>query len=168
MDSLAFVLLFFSLMKFFIIIFFYSYLGLNQKHRNKRLESSSHLIEDDSIWRHSSSFNSSPTDTSQRKHFVLPSIKTDEENQSEYHCSSSPPNSPRKLSAISERTERNEPDEIDLSRSRYYQPKHSGYITTIVQRKYPPIKTRRKFDENDDSGNSIYFIFSTKRFFYRR
>jgi hypothetical protein len=170
MDSLAFVLLFFSLIKLFIILFFYSFLCL---HRQKRMKSNGHLIDDSSIWRHSSSLDSSPMDSLPRKNFLLPLITNEETNDTEkrdYDLSSSP-NISRKLSAISERTERNETDdsEIDLSSSRYYQPTHGGYITTIVPTKYPPVKSRRRIirinNDDDDSGN-CFFLFSAKEIFF--
>jgi hypothetical protein len=175
MDSLAFVLLFFSLIKFFLILFFYSFLCL---HRKNRLKSNDQLIENSSISRHSSSFDSSSTDNLPRKNFLLPTTTNQEENENEYtekqhDYSGSSPNTLRKLSAISERTERTETDEseIDLLHSRYYQPKHNEYITTIVPIKYPPIKTRRRIirndnDGDDDSGNE--FLFSFKKISFVR
>jgi len=104
-------------------------------------------------------------------------ITNEETNENEYtekrdYDLSSSPNISRKLSAISERTERNETDdsEIDLSHSRYYQPTHGGYITTIVPTKYPPVKSRRRIirinNDDDDSGNWVFFNFSKRNLFY--
>jgi hypothetical protein len=200
-DALAYVLLFFSLIKLFIVIFFYSFLYLYQKYRPKPRR----LINDSRIWRHSSSFDSSSTDTLPKKNLTSSTTKNQDENNNhdneyvenrrvilnDYEPSTpnrripttsiiSPSNNNelntcyeqhalRKLSSISEKTEKTETDdsEPDLLRLKQYYPKRRTIFTSANQKQYPPpipkklpiIKNRRQIvrdDENDnDSGISI-------------
>ncbi|CAF0897007.1 unnamed protein product [Adineta ricciae] len=189
MDALAYVLLFFSLIKFFIVIFFYSFLCMHYRSRQ------SPPMYNSSTWRPSTSLDPSP-----RKQ-VLPPRKVDHDDNhdryteqrrsqsNEYHKSSHEnittsivPSTltnkdlaeyyerqfvSRKLSSISERTEKTETDESepDLLRLKY-NPSNRKATTSTVQenfqlsvvppKKTPIIKARRKptrEDENDhDSG----------------
>ncbi len=189
MDALAFLLLFFSLIKLFIIIFFYSFLCLYRQHRQKHSKTNRHFPEDSSIGRNSSSFNSSSIENLPKK-LLLSSARTNEdENDNEYvekrrilyneYDSSSPnqrtrnrsnpspvfyeQNVSRKLSSISEKTEKTETDdsEPDLSRFIYSKPKRQPYTTTIVENQYPPvlpiIKNRRKIIREDDNDSGTVF-----------
>jgi uncharacterized protein YneF (UPF0154 family) len=201
MDALSLVLLFFSLIKLFIIIFFYSFLCLYRIQRQKQLKKNPHLNDDSSTCRYSSSFDSS-TDNLPKKTFIPSTMISEDENENEYVenrrvllneydlSSLSPPNTSRispsngsiiyyeqnplrKLSSISEKTEKTETDESE-SDLLYSKSKREPYfITTIDQSHYPPvlpkklpiIKVRKKFIRNDDhdSGteiNKIFFKFS--------
>ncbi|UJR37424.1 hypothetical protein I4U23_030127 [Adineta vaga] len=73
-DALAYILLFFSLLKLFIVIYFYSFLCVHQRHRRKHLENSRQSINDPSQWRHSSSFDSSSTENIPKKVLLSPSM----------------------------------------------------------------------------------------------
>jgi len=185
MDALAYTLLFFSLIKLFIIIFFYSFLYVYRRQRQKRMKKNLHFNDDSSIGRYSSSFDSSSIDNLPRKIFISPIITDQDENvneyaeqrrilHNEYETSIISPsyelptyydqNVSRKLSSISEITEKFETDdsESDLSRLKYFKPKRKTIITTIRQKPYPPvlpkrkpiIKNRRKIlrDDDNDSG----------------
>jgi len=148
-----------------------------------------HFNDDSSIDRYSSSFNSSPpADNLQRKTFISPIITDQDENENEYAENRrilhneyetsiiSPSNGlptyyeqnvPRKLSSISEITEKTETDdsEPDLSHVQYFKPKRKAIITTIDQKPSPPvfpkrkpiIKKRRKIirDDDNDSGSEL-------------
>jgi hypothetical protein len=203
MDALSFILLFFSIIKLFIVLYFYSFLCLIHQYRQKRLKKNRHSINDSSIWRHSSSFDSSSIENLPKKS-LMSSTKTnrDENDNSdheyvdkrrillnEYDSSSSPqkqtytttiispsslnnnelttcyePHASRKLSSISEKTEKTETDdsESDLSRLKLYQPKRKAIITNSHQKYRPPpvpkkapiIKNRRQIvrDDDNDSG----------------
>ena len=193
MDALAYTLLFCSLIKLFIVLFFYSFLCLYRQYRQNRLKKKRHLTNDSSAWRHSSSFDSSSMDNLPKK--LLVSTNQDEhENEyvekrrvilNDYESSSTPnkqvytttivspsslnnnelityyePHASRKLSSISEKTEKTETDdsEPDLSRLKFYKPKRKVIITNVHQKYHPPplpiIKSRRKIirDDDNDSG----------------
>ena len=81
MDGLAYVVLFFSLIKLFIVIYFYSFLCTYQRYRQKNSENSRHLINNSPQWGHSSSLDSSSTDNIPKK-ILLPSqtLKSNEIN----------------------------------------------------------------------------------------
>jgi hypothetical protein len=195
MDALAYTLLFFSLIKLFIIIFFYSFLYVYRRQRQKRVKKNFHFNDDSSIGRYSSSFDSSPpVDNLQRKTFISPIITDQDENENrrilhnEYETSIISPsnelptyyeqNVPRKLSSISEITEKTETDdsESDLSHVQYFKPKRKAIITTIHQKPSPPvypkrkpiIKNRRKIiqDDDNDSGSELKTKFSKNQFFF--
>ena len=139
LDSLAVVLLAFSLTKIFIILFFYVFLWHYRKHRSKDSKS----IDEDhsSIWRHSSSLDSSSRKASSSNDDYSPRERTSSNESIRYYQS----NSPRKLSLISERAEN---DELEASRPR-------EYITTIVRTNDPPIVPNRRRIVNyydEDSG----------------
>ena len=201
-DALAYVLLFFSLIKLFIVLFFYSFLCMYQKHRQKYSKKTRHLINDSRLRRHSSSFDSSSTDDLPKINLIPSTMTNQDENNNhnnEYvdkrrvilnEYESSIPNkriqttsiiSPssslnnngfntcyeqhvsRKLSSISEKTEKTETDdsEPDLLRIRQYHPKRKTIITAVNQKRYPPplpkrlpiIKNRRKIVRDDEIDN---------------
>ncbi len=198
-DILAYILLFFSLIKLFIVIFFYSFLCIYQRHRQKHHPT----MTDSSHWRHSSSFDSSSSDNLPKKILLTSSMTNQHENDNQYvekrrvilndYDSHSPDkrvqNAPmilappipssnnhlstpsyeqqtsRKLSSISEKTEKTETDdsEPDLLRIKQSNSKRKAIITAVNQKQPPPlpkklpnIKNRKKIvrdDENDnDSG----------------
>lgn len=211
MDALAAMLLLFSLIKLLIIIFFYSFLCVHHRHRQKHPEIHHSSMNESNRWRHSSSFDSSSTDNIPKK-ILLPSPMTKQDVNKNHednfiekrrvilndYDSQSPnkrvQNAPtilspptlslnnnlstpsyeqqalRKLSSISEKTEKTETDdsEPDLLRVRQYNPKRKAIITAVNQKQPPPlpkklptIKNRRRIvrdDENDnDSGISLLF-----------
>ncbi|UJR08808.1 hypothetical protein I4U23_013063 [Adineta vaga] len=197
MDALAYVLLFFSLIKFFIVLFFYSFLCIY--YRNRQNQSSNNPI----IWRRSSSLDSLSGNNLPRKQLLSSppnppprtTIIDQDENENRYveqrrlTSNKGPENGStaivpsllndkdledyyererisRKLSSISERTEKTETDESEpeLLRLKYYTPNRKTIISTVQDKyhptiqpkKLPLIKIRRKplrEDENDhDSG----------------
>ncbi|CAF0949574.1 unnamed protein product [Rotaria sordida] len=214
MDILAYILLFFSLIKLFIILFFYSFLCLYQKHRLKK---NRHSINDSFIWRHSSSLDSSLADNLSKKALMSTTITNNDIDDNhdnnyiekrrilpnEYEPSSSSPSnqqrlntsiiSPssfnnnnnelttsyeqytsRKLSSISERTEKSETDdsEPDLLHLKHYNPKRKAIITAVHQKQYltplqkqlPIIKSRRKIIRDDDNDSGVERSSSEKSF----
>ncbi|CAF2514093.1 unnamed protein product [Rotaria sp. Silwood2] len=220
MDALAYILLFFSLIKLFIVLLFYSFLCLYQKHR---LKTNRHLINESSVWRHSSSLDSSSGDNLSKKVLMSTTMTNNDDdddvnnnhdndyiekrhvmpNVYESSSSSSPLNqrtqnttinSPssllnnnnnglmtsyeqytsRKLSAISERTEKSETDdsEPDLLRLKHYIPKRKAIITAIHQKQYLPslskqlpiTKSRRKIIREDDNDSGVERSSSEKSF----
>jgi hypothetical protein len=115
MDALSYILLFFSLIKLFIVIYFYSFLCLNYQYRQKRLEKKNRdLINDSSMYRHSSSFNSSSTENLPKR-ILMPSTRT---NQDESDNSDHEYNDSRRVLL----------DEYDSSTS----PTKKTYTTTII------------------------------------
>lgn len=217
MDALAAVLLFFSILKLFIVLFFYSFLCIYQRNHRKYRESDPHSMNNSSEWRHSSSFDSSSTENLPKK--ILISTPVTRQAEIAHHdfvekrrvilndydsqtpnkrvqgaavllpvssSSSSPASSAspassksltttahehnalRKLSSISEKTERTETDESepDLLRITPLKTKRQVIITAAHLKRSPPplpnklpiIKHRRRIardDENDnDSGTS--------------
>ena len=216
MDALAAVLLFFSILKLFIVLFFYSFLCVYQRNHRKYRESDPHSMNNSSEWRHSSSFDSStenlpkkilistpvtrPADIAQhdfveKRRVILNDYDSQTPNKrvqgaavllpssssSSSPASSASPESSksltttshehsalRKLSSISEKTERTETDESepDLLRIKPPHTKRQVIITAAHQKRSPPplpnklpiIKNRRRIareDENDnDSGTS--------------
>jgi hypothetical protein len=205
MDALAFILLFFSLIKLFIIIFFYSFLCLYQRQRQKRVKRRRYINDDSSICRYSSSFDSSSTDNLPRKTYITSIISSQDGNENDYterrrvspnEYDSPVPlpskriqnttiispsnglpsyyekNATRKLSSISEKTEKTETDESepDLLRFKHYKTERIPMITTIVNpsvsvlpKKLPLIKSRRKIVRDDDNDSG--FKFSKNVFF---
>jgi hypothetical protein len=213
MDALASILLFFGLIKLLIVIFFYSFLCIYQRERQKHPENNHHLMNDPSPqWRHSSSFDSS-TENIPKKILLSPTMTNQNINNNHHHefiekrrvvlneyDSQSPnkrvqnaplilspplindPSTPsdeqqqilRKLSSISEKTEKTETDdsEPDLLRGKQYNPKRKAIITAVNQKRQPPplpkklptIKNRRNIvreDDNDnDSGSLFYHLIS--------
>lgn len=152
MDSLAVVLLAFSLIKIFIILFFYVFLCYYQTHRSRTRKSTE---DDSSIWRHSSSVDSSSMDNLPRKitgeydYSPILAVRERMSQPSNEYNRTYQSSSPRKLSLIPERieTDPNEPS------------KPTEYITTIVRRTDPPVvPNRRKIivrnvePTDDDSG----------------
>ena len=67
MDALAAVLLFFSIIKLLIVMFFYSFLCIYQRNRRKYRDSDPHSMNNSSDWRHSSSFDASSTENLPKK-----------------------------------------------------------------------------------------------------
>ncbi|CAF4802471.1 unnamed protein product [Rotaria sp. Silwood1] len=210
MDVLAYILLFFSLLKLFIVLFFYSFLCLYQKYR---LKNNRHYINDSSVWRHTSSVDSSSGDNLSKKNLMSTTITNDDVDDNhyndyiekrrvmhnEYESSSSPLNqqiqntslisssllnnnyntgltttdeqyTSRKLSSISERTEKSETDdsEPDLLRLKQYIPKRKAIITPVQQKQYlsslPIIKNRRKIIRDDDNDSGVERSSSEKSF----
>ena len=72
MDALAYVLLLFSLIKLLIVIFFYSFLCVSQRYRQKSSHSGQHSPLDSTRWRQSSSFDVPSTDTLPKKILITP------------------------------------------------------------------------------------------------
>jgi hypothetical protein len=210
MDALAAVLLLFSILKLFIVLFFYSFLCVYQRNRRKYRENDPHSMNNSSEWRHSSSFDSSSTENLPKKILIsTPVTRQDDIAHPEFvekrrvilndydsqtpnkrvhgaavllPLSSSSPASPaspasnksltttshehstlRKLSSISEKTERAETDESepDLLRIKPLNPKRQAIITAAHQKRSPPplpnklpiIKHRRKIARDDENDN---------------
>ena len=205
MDALAAVLLLFSIFKLMMVIFFYSFLCLFHRYRQKHADLRSNTMNDLTRWRHSSSFDSS-SENLPKKILISPPITNPDDlhhsvdndftekrriihNDYETQSSNkrvqspamilSPPTSQhlslstceeqtlRKLSSISEKTEKTETDESepDLLRAKHYHSKRKAIITPLqvkqslpppLPKKLPAIKNRRKTagdEENDnDSG----------------
>jgi len=84
MDALAFILLFFSLIKLFIIIFFYSFLCLYRRQRQKRLKKNRHFNDDSSMWHQSSTFDSSSPDNFPRKNLISSTLINQDNTENEY------------------------------------------------------------------------------------
>ena len=175
LDSLSFVLLFFSLIKLFIIIYFYSFLCLSHGKRKDQSKRNREFYDDSSVWRHSSSFeSSSATDNQPRRSLILPRMNSQEENNNEYETTivsstysppqqriqkivnDSPPRVSRKLSVISEKTDDSDPD---LLRN----PKRKPWITTIQPTK-PVIKARRRILRDDENDSGVEHSSSEKSF----
>ena len=79
MDALSYILLFFSLIKLFIIIYFYSFLCLNYQYRQKRLDKKNRdFINDSSMYQHSSSFNSSSAENVPKR-ILMSSTRTNQD-----------------------------------------------------------------------------------------
>lgn len=182
MNTLAYTLLFFSLIKLIISLFFYTFICIYQRQRQNLAKKRRYINDDSSLYRYSSSFDSSSTDNIPKRSFITSiELNQDEhdndyiEKQQEYDLSDTTIISPsnvlpsyyenkitRKLSSISEKTEKTETDESDpdLLRSRNYKPERIPMITTIVNpsisttKKIPIVKIRRKIprDEDNDSG----------------
>ncbi|CAF0903615.1 unnamed protein product [Rotaria sordida] len=216
MGVLASILLLFSLIKLLIVIYFYSFLCIYQRYRQKHPKNKSHLINESHHWHHSSSSESSSTDNLPKK-ILLSSVMTNQDKitnhdneyvekrrivLNEYDSQSPnkrvqnaamilppppPPPPPlplslinnisappyeqhmsRKLSSISEKSERTETDdsEPDILRIKQYNPKRKAIITAVNQKqkqqqppppplpkKLPMIKNRRKIGRDDDNDN---------------
>ncbi|CAF1223168.1 unnamed protein product [Adineta ricciae] len=213
MDALAYVLLFFSLLKLFIVIYFYSFLCIHQRHQRKHLDNSRQSINDPSQWRHSSSFDSSSSENLPKKiPFSSPAMTNHHDNDfvekrrvilNDYDShlpdkrvqnaapilslpilhSTAALSTPsfeqqalRKLSSISEKTERTETDdsEPDILRIRQYNSKRKMIITAVNQNQQPPplpkklptIKNRHKpiGDDEIDQDSGVEHSSSEKSF----
>ena len=173
LDALAFVLLFFSLIKLVLVLFFYSYLCIYQNDRRHRQKSRA-LADDRSAYRYSSSCESSSPETLPKKVRIasIPDeyveqrrMIIDDEDQflptptTYYQTEFYEPRSSRKLSSISEKTERTETDdsEPDLLRLKHYKAKRRAIITAVP-------KHRRRIahpadDYENDSGRSRLVVF---------
>jgi hypothetical protein len=203
MDALAAILLLFSLIKLLIVIFFFSFLCLYYRYRQKHPEINPNSMNDSSRWRHSSSFDSSSSENLPKKILISSPITNQNDQENDYiekrrvihnDYDSHSPNkrvqsaaiilpgptqlntnlstpsfeqqAARKLSSISEKTEKTETDdsEPDLLRIKHYNPKRKAIITPVhakqppppppLPKKLPTIKNRRKIvrDEDNDSG----------------
>jgi hypothetical protein len=201
MDALAAILLLFSIIKLLIVIFFFSFLCVYQRHRRKHPEINPNSMTDSSRWRHSSSFDSSSSDNLPKKILISSPMTNQDKHENDYvekrhvilnDYDSKSPNkrvqsaamilpeptqltkdlstssfeqqASRKLSSISEKTEKTETDdsEPDLLRIKHYNPKRKAIITPVQTKRPPPplpnklpiIKNRRKVvrDEENDSG----------------
>ena len=215
MDALASILLFFSIVKLFLVMFFYSFICVHQRSDRKDSENNPQLMNHSPEWRHSSSFDSSSSDNLPKKILISPPMTTHEHEfiekrrviQNDYDSQMPkkgvqsaapmlppplpplpPPALPstssssssnqnlgstsheqqvsRKLSSISEKTERTETDdsEPDLLRVKHHNQTRKAIVTPVQQKqtpapplpkKLPIIKNRRKTvgdDENDDDS----------------
>ena len=220
MDALALILLFFSVVKLFLVMFFYSFICLHQRSERKDSDGHPQLMDHSPKWRHSSSFDSSSSDNLPKKILISPPMTTHEHEfiekrrviQNDYDSQMPkkgvqsaapmlpPPPPPlpppalpstsssasssssttnhnlasacheqqvsRKLSSISEKTERTETDdsEPDLLRLKHHHQTRKAIVTPVQQKqtpapplpkKLPIIKNRRKTegdDENDDDS----------------
>lgn len=137
MDTLAFLLLFFSLIRLFLVIFFYSYLCLSEHDRRRLKRKTTNL--------HSSSLDSSSVESLSTKVRLNGDDRHENAflmaaNANDYEDS----RISRKLSSISEKTERTETDgsENELHRLRY---------SNIKRNASPPlIKNRRRYNQDDE------------------
>ncbi|CAF2066762.1 unnamed protein product [Rotaria magnacalcarata] len=215
MDALAYILLFFSLIKLFIVLFFFSLLCLYQRNGRDRLKNNRNLINDSSVWRHSLSVDSSSGDNLS-KTVLMPTriINNDEHDnvekrrliQNEYDTAATttssssnqrtqntstilPPSSAaynnalaiayepyasRKLSSISERTEKSETDESepDNTRLKNLNSQRKAIITSVYPKQYLPllskqlpiVKSRRKHVREDDNDSGVERSSSEKSF----
>ena len=75
MDALAAVLLFFSILKLLIVMFFYSFLCVYQHNRRKHQDNDPHSMNNSSDWRHSSSFDASSSDNLPKKILISTPVK---------------------------------------------------------------------------------------------
>lgn len=181
MDVTAYLLLFASLIKLFITIYFYSFLCVDQRRRHKDSERVRHFSSDASQWRHSTSFDSTSSESIGKKTLLPASVTKPHEKShaanefvekrrvilNEYDSHSSdkrvqnaapllslpmPASSHtlstvsfeqqafRKLSSISERTEKTETDgsEPDLLRMKQSSSKQKLIITMVDAKQQPP------------------------------
>jgi hypothetical protein len=179
LDALAFVLLFFSLIKFFLVLFFYSYLCIYHNDR-RRWNKSRALADDRSIYRYSSSFESSSPETQPKKVRIVSTRDDDDDDGdaqqlndyveqqrmiTDHYDQSRPttafyqtefyePRSSRKLSSISEKTEKTETDDSDpdLLRLKHHKSKRRAIITAVPKPRQRVI--RANDDYENDSGRS--------------
>lgn len=168
LDALAFVLLIFSLIKFFVILFFYSFICLYKKkrqHQQRNSPQSRHrryMFDDSSLWKHSSSVDSSSNENLAKKSLLLPKLP---HTENDYQYETSQPNETqqqpafyydqqtRKLSLISERTEN---DESESDTVRY--PKPRSVVTK------PIIKARRRAIHEEEHDSGVEYSSSEKSF----
>ncbi|CAF4084322.1 unnamed protein product [Adineta steineri] len=203
MDTLAYISLFFSLIKLFIVLFFYSFLCIHYQDRRNRLRYNYQPSNESQLRHQLSSYDSSSTENLPRKPRI-PTTMTDQDDDDDkflerqyvssntYGSSSPSPsssnkriqnastiivpalmdnndliayyekqNASRKLSSISEKTEKTETDdsESDNLRLKYYKQKpitsidHDKQYRSTLLRKLPPITPRRKIQQDDDNDN---------------
>lgn len=177
LDALAYVLLFFSLIKFFLVLFFYSYLCIyhsDRRHWNK----SRPLADDRSTYRYSSSFESSSPETQPKKVRIVSTHDDDDQQQQQqndyveqrrmitedcdqprpttafYQTEFYEPRSSRKLSSISEKTEKTETDdsEPDLLRLKHYKSRRRPIITAVPKHRRRVVHADDEYE--NDSGQS--------------
>lgn len=167
LDALAFVLLIFSLIKFFLILFFYSFICLYKKDQRKdstdlKQQHKRYNYDDSSLWKHSSSFDSSSNENLTKKPLLLPKIIHQENDYQHETIQSSNDNQPviyyeqqptRKLSLILEKTE-NDENESDTIRH----PKPRSIITK------PIVKTRRRMIREEENDSGVEYSSSEKSF----
>ncbi|CAF3351698.1 unnamed protein product [Rotaria socialis] len=219
MDVLAYILLFFSLIKLFIVLFFFSLLCLYQRNGRNRLKNNRNLINGSSAWRHSLSVDSSSGDNLSKAVLMPTTIINNDEHgnvekrsviQNEYDTAAAaaaatsssssnqrtqntsmilPPSSAaynnalaiayepyasRKLSSISERTEKSETDESepDNTRLKNLNSQRKAIITSVYPKQYLPllskqlpiVKSRRKHVREDDNDSGVERSSSEKSF----
>ncbi|CAF3708230.1 unnamed protein product [Rotaria socialis] len=211
MDVLAYILMFFSLIKLVIITYFYSFLCIYQRlkgYHHRYHPKKSKLMNESLPWRHSASFDSSSPDDMPKKIFAIANqdkITNNDNNYvekrriilNEYDSQSAnkrvenaatilpaaslslslpmpissklstPPYDQqvsRKLSSISERTEKTETDdsEPELLRIRQHNSKQKAIIAAANEKdkqppplptKLPMIKSRKRIARDDDNDN---------------
>ena len=195
MDALAYILLFSSLLKFLIILFFYTFLYVYHRNRSKQTEKGRPSLKDSSTFRYSTSSDSPSQDNLSKKSLLSSAVTNQGVSDKEYiekrratsnkyesslinqqtqnttRVSTSPVNNKkrtssydqyklRRLSPISERTERSEDDDSEPEhlRVRYYRPRSNSIALpsgkylypSVVPSTSPTIKTRRMSPQVDD------------------
>lgn len=168
MDALAYVLLFFSLIKLFIVIFFYAYQCINLKQsswtKGNRENEINQFTDPDSS---SEAFNQIENERRHNDYVDQQDIRFDDEHllndnhnsprsysRSFYQTEIYNPTDVRKLSSISERTEKTETDDSEFDLLRQQKPpinKRRAIITPVTNTK-PAVQSRRRPDRIDDSG----------------
>lgn len=211
-DVLAYILLFFSVIKLVIVIYFYSFLCIYERYKH-HFSKHGHFANESPNLNHSSSFDSSSAENIQKKILALANqdkpIKHDHDYGekrriilNEYDSQPShkrvqnaafifptaplqtslslinnlstpnfEPQVSRKLSSISERTEKTETDdsEPDLLRIKQYNLKRNSIATSVhpsskqpppLPTKLPIIKNRKKLARDEDNDNDSGNFFS--------
>ena len=189
LDALAYVLLFFSLIKFFLVLFFYSYLCIyhnDRRHWNK----SRALADDRSAYRYSSSFESSSPETLPKKVRIVSTHDDDDDDQQQqqqndyveqrrmitddydqsrpttttafYQTEFYEPRSSRKLSSISEKTEKTETDDSDpdLLRLKHYKSKRRAIITAVPKHRRRVIHADDEYENDSGRSHGLPFFLS--------
>lgn len=212
MDALAYMLLFFSIVKLLIVLFFYSFICLYQRYRQNYMRNHRNLINDSVLWEHTSPAENTGGDSLSKKGLLSSTTTNNNQNDyaeqnrymtNDYEITSSNPRLPttsivylpssstvnnnnnihnglaisyepyasRKLSSISERTEKSETDEseTDIAWLKNHTPQRKAIITSIPQKQHSPplprqlpvIKTRKKLIREDDNDSGEKFHFGT-------